>query len=139
MSYGVVCSPRQLQVSSTSEDQFTYCDFVCLTLCGIHIERIEIELSYLSSVKPKLDAFFVKALLPLLLTGKNKLPNSSEPQPFQSQADPTPSQSQVDPSSSSSQTETFCWCGKEAYGRMVGCDNLNCKMAWNGFIMTVLG
>ena len=67
-----------------------------------------------------------EALLPLLLTGKNKLPNSSEPPPTKSQADPAPSQ--VDPASS--QTETFCWCGKEAYGRMIGCDNFNCKGEW---------
>ena len=98
-----------------------YCDFVCWTLRGIHTERIELESSYLGSVKTKLDAFFVKAILPLLLTGKT---NSSQlrADPTHS-ADPTPS---ADPSPS----ETFCWCGKEAYGNMVACDNLGCKVEW---------
>ena len=49
--------------------QRDYCDFVCWSLRGIHVERILKDTSYFASIKPHLDASFVKAILPLLLTG----------------------------------------------------------------------
>lgn len=96
-----------------------YCD--CWTLCGMHTERIVLEPSYLSTIKPKLDAFFVKALLPLLLTGKsvnNKQADSSRPAPI----DPT-----------SSLAPTYCWCRGGEHGRMIACDNHSCKIEWFHF------
>lgn len=46
-----------------------FCDFICWTPHGMYIERILLDPSYLTKTKPKLDAFFVKVILPLLLTG----------------------------------------------------------------------
>ena len=46
-----------------------YCDFICWTPHGMHTEHILPEDSYLNETIPQLDAFFVKVLLPLLLTG----------------------------------------------------------------------
>ena len=51
--------------------EMEYCDFVCWTPHGIHIERILPDTPF-ETVKPALDTFFVRVLLPLLMTGKTQ-------------------------------------------------------------------
>lgn len=85
-----------------------YCDFVCWTLCGMHTEQIVLDPMYLSTIKPKLDAFFVKALLPLLLTGKS-VPDLRASLSSRPSAD-----SNLDPALA----PTYCWCGGEESGCM---------------------
>ncbi len=46
-----------------------YCDFVCWTPHGIHIERIESNNATFDSMLPKLTAFLVQVLLPEILRG----------------------------------------------------------------------
>ena len=93
-----------------------YCDFVCWTPEGIHIERILPDSDHFSVTKPLLDAFFVKVLLPILLTGKLAQEKETSPQREELR----------------SATQTFCWCCREE-GRMVACDNSRCKMVWFHF------
>ena len=109
-----------------------YCDFICWTTVGMHTERITLEHSYLSKIKPKLDAFFVKVLLPLLLTGRSA--NVNQPTPQTNAKSSAPSTS-----GSSSSSRTYCWCNGEESGRMIACDNPKCKIEWFHFECAKLG
>ena len=51
--------------------KWNICDFVCWTPHGIHIERILPDTLF-ETVKPALVTFFVRVLLPLLMTGKTQ-------------------------------------------------------------------
>ena len=77
-----------------------YCDLMCWTERGIHVERILANSSNFAETKLKLDFFLKKALLPLLLTEKS-----------------------IEQLSQGS--KTYCWCGGGDIGRMVACDNPN--------------
>lgn len=44
-----------------------YCDFVCWTPLGMHIEQIEMDPSHFQHMKPKLDSFFTRIILPQVL------------------------------------------------------------------------
>ena len=46
-----------------------YCDFVCWTPKGVHIKRIERDDDFCQDMQVKLSAFFVKVILPYILTG----------------------------------------------------------------------
>ena len=48
-----------------------YCDFVCWTNKGAHVERILHDRSFLERIKPSLDHFFQEALLPRILCGSD--------------------------------------------------------------------
>ena len=48
--------------------QRLFCDFVCWTPCGMHVERIDYDPTYFSELKQKLDKFYYTAVLPELLT-----------------------------------------------------------------------
>ena len=48
--------------------QRLFCDFVCWTPCGMHVERIDYDPTYFSELKQKLDKFYHIAVLPELLT-----------------------------------------------------------------------
>ena len=101
----------QGQLSVCEKD---YCDFVCWTPKGIHVERITQDPEHFKPTKTALDSF-LKALLPILLTGK--------PQ----------SQSTSDGDVSSSTTSTYCWCHGGESGKMVACDNTQCPIEWFHF------
>ena len=90
------------------------------TMQGIHLERIVAESEqFLNVTKPQLDAFFVKVLLPRLLTGNiDKLD-----QPLTA----------TNPSDQTSRPKKFCWCGGKEEGRMIGCDNSSCQVEWFHF------
>ena len=96
-----------------------YCNFVCWTLCGMHTERIVLDPMYLNTITLKLDAFFVKALLPLLLTGKS-VPDLRASLSSRLNLDPA-------------LAPTYCWCGGEESGCIIACDNHGCKIAWFHF------
>ena len=116
-----------------------YCDFICWTPHGMHTERILQEASYLSEAMPHLDAFFLKAFLPLLLTGRTQIcregsqGGSEHPPKDTNGANTVQSHSRDNTSSTSHQATTYCWCGGEDVGRMVACDNPNCPVEWFHF------
>ena len=80
-----------------------YCDFICLTPHGMHVERIVRNAAAFDAIRPSLDAFFKDVLLPWLLRGQssnkeNKTPNTSC-------------------SDGSSNTGTkYCWCQQGSMG-----------------------
>ena len=53
----------QVQVSC----EVDYCDFVVWTLQGIVVIRIRLYPDFINVVKPKLDTFFVRCILPNLM------------------------------------------------------------------------
>ena len=93
-----------------------YCDFVCWTPEGMHVERILPDSAHFAETKPALDYFFIKVLLPLLLSGKSHSPET-ETLPGISCMSPT----------------TYCWCRGGESGQMVACDNPQCTIEWFHF------
>ena len=89
----------------------SYCDFVCWTPKGIHIECITRREEVFLSMKPKLDEFFVRVVLPRVLTGQMDQEN-------------------VPPSSSDHE---YCYCCKGEEGDMVACDSPSCPYEWFHF------
>ena len=75
-----------------------YCDFVCWTPNSIHIER---NTDFWREIKPKLEAFFLRVILPCVLVGQMDKENAS----------PTTDES------------VFCYCRKGEKGDMIACDN----------------
>ena len=98
-----------------------FCDFVCWTPVGMHTEHIHCDPSYFSLTKPSLNRFFVKIILPLLLTGRSVTTsidcNSSTESDVSSQVN------MADSSTSNcithSQPDTSCWCGEGESGHMI--------------------
>ena len=86
-----------------------YCDFIVWTTVGVHVERIPHVPDVFESLKPLLNTFFQKEILPLLLRGENSISHEKEIEP---------------------EKRLFCHCQKEEYGRMIGCDNKKCKIEW---------
>ena len=81
-----------------------YCDFLVWTTKGLHIERIEANKNYFENMEPKLKGYFIKIVLPELLT--NKLKSEIE---------------------SSKVVTSYCFCGKkEEYDNMIACDSKTC-------------
>ena len=85
-----------------------FCDFVCWTPKGIFIERILRDNSFIDRIVPQLQLFFSRYLLPELLT------HSLEPEP----------------GSSTCTKKLYCVFQKPQSGKMIGCDNPDCKIEW---------
>jgi hypothetical protein len=51
-----------------------FCDFVCWTPKGIHIERVQRDAQFIEGMLKQLQDFFLKAIMPELLTESKKLP-----------------------------------------------------------------
>ena len=83
--------------------EMEYCDFVCWTPHGMHIECILPDTLF-ETIKPTTDTFFKKVLLPLLITGRTQREQT---------------QSTQGTSHASEKDDTYCWC-KVA---MAACDN----------------
>ena len=84
-----------------------YCDFVCWTVKGMHVERIAFD----ASVFNEFAHFFQSMVLPELLThaiqdGEPKKDNNVANSPI------------------------YCLCGEGEHGRMVACDNPQCIVEW---------
>ena len=88
-----------------------YCDFVCWTPKSIHIERIYRNTGFWGKMKPKLEAFFVRVILPRVLLGQMDKENAS----------PTTDRS------------VLCYCRKGEKGDMIACDNPTCDYEWFHF------
>ena len=46
-----------------------YCDFVCWTPNGVHLERVAYDVEFVNNMIPKLTSFFIKVVLPEILCG----------------------------------------------------------------------
>ena len=93
----------------------SYCDFVCWTPHGVHIERVARDVTTWQEMQPKLQAFFVEVLLPKVLS----------PQPD------NPSDKKT--SSIQARSNVYCFCRKGEKGRMIACDNPMCPYEWFHF------
>lgn len=89
-----------------------YCDFVCWTNKGVHVERILRDRSSFEHIKPSLDHFFQEALLPCILCGSDFTFKENVASP-------------------EDEGEVFyCWCQEPEFGKMIGCDNDFCEYEW---------
>ena len=95
-----------------------YCDFVCWTPKGMHVERISFDPSVFHKIKPSLDRFFLSFVLPELLTHsvQDGVTDNGD----------TDKENTPGPVHASS----FCLCRQGEHGRMVACDNPNCLIEW---------
>ena len=84
-----------------------YCDFVCWTPCGMHVERISRDETFFGNMKLKLDTFFLKAILPKILLG----PESNDDKENESPGE-------------------CCYCRKREIPPMIACDNPHCPVEW---------
>ena len=89
-----------------------FCDFVCWTPRGIHVERIKRDEHFFKEkMLPLLKDFFLLAILPELLTCKIRDLNNNVPT-----------------------DNTVCICGKsENFDNMIACDSGHCKVEWYHF------
>ena len=84
--------------------EMQYCEFICWTPFGMHTEHILPQPTlFLDEIKPAHDTFFVRIILPMLLTGQTQYSERGGLS-----------------TSDLSDCTTFCWCGgKEGnYGRL---------------------
>jgi len=89
----------------------SYCDFVCWTTKGIHIERVSRDDTFFNVIKNKLDKYFVQIVLPELLTRKL-----------------------LDSTPNAGLKKTYCICDRdESYDNMIACDAFGCKAEWYHF------
>ena len=94
------------------ERKYTY--FVCWTPHGLHLERIEQDPQFFSSIKPTLDHFFLNVVLPAVLSGECADSDSE--------------------SASKKQKPLYCYCQREEeYDDMIECDNPACAFGWFHF------
>ena len=88
---------------------YAYCDFVCWTPVGLHVERIQKDPSIFLEMEPILTNFFLRCILPHVLRG----------------GDFVSSEDVVD--------DVYCFCQRSAYGQMIACDNPSCPYEWFHF------
>ena len=118
--------------------EVSYCDFVVWTPKGLVTNRIQPDHSYFTEIKPKLDYFFTKFILPELLTRYLQHPSpliSPQDDPLLALMPPhddpplAPSQDNDPPPQN-----IYCYCRQGEDGRqMIGCDNHNCPYQWFHF------
>ena len=96
---------------------YSYCDFVCWTPVDIYIERINYDEEFVCMMMPKLDTFFLNAILPKVLSGKyfDDSQNESSSQDMDVDHD---------------KDEIICLCRKGESGKMIECDNIDCEIGW---------
>ena len=95
-----------------------FCDFICWTPHGMHIERINHNLSVFATILPSLTAFFKAAILPSLLKGKEASMQGTNDENFNPNGE-----------------EVFCNCRKGEFGDAVACAIQIAGL--NGFILVV--
>ena len=89
----------------------------------IHVERIELDQSFLDENLPKVKTLFENSILPELL-GQwfSRPPDGTVPSTSRHTcADDIPVIPDV---------PKYCYCQEEEYGEMVGCDNSDCPYQW---------
>ena len=87
-----------------------YCDFVCWTTCGMHLEIITRDPMVWDKIQPKLDLFYVNVTLPQILC-----PNAISIVDETSCSSTQQSSEQVE--------QLYCICRNAEEGLMIGCDN----------------
>ena len=80
------------------------CDFVCWTTEDMFIEPIPEDVDLRDTIIEKCKNFFITYLLPELLT--HRLKREAETR------------------------KTYCFCGMDKGGMMIGCDNPSCSLEW---------
>lgn len=98
----------------------SFCDFICWTRKGIHVERIVHNRSFMDSIKPAVDRFFKDAVLPRILCGPGLNSNKENADALNSHTLDADEESEP----------LYCWCQEPEWGSMVGCDNKHCKYEW---------
>ena len=95
-----------------------YCDFICWTTQGIHIERIKRDIALWQKIQPKLDCFFVRVLLPniICLNIEGIADDGCDDMQLQAEAN--------------EDKELYCICQREEEGLMILCDNEQCPYRW---------
>lgn len=115
--------------------QLPFCDFVCWTQKGLFVEQIQEEKDYVSKYMPNLRRFFLKYLLPELLTHKYDPANSNSVIQVACSTSTVSTNgntdTNADPSSKSpTSSKLYCFCQRYFPGKMVACDNPTCTIEW---------
>ena len=93
------------------ERKYTY--FVCWTPHGLHLEQIQYDTRFFSSIKPRLDDFFLDVILPAVPRGEC---------------------ADGDSESMSKKQKSYCYCQREEeYDDMIECENPSCTFVWFHF------
>ena len=97
---------------------YNYCDFVCWSPKGMHIERIQQDPSIFLSIVPKLCKFFFKFIVREILhidsastAGDHEIANESEDE-------------------AEDENAIYCFCRQHPFGVMIACDNKECPYEW---------
>ena len=88
----------------------SYCDFVCWTPHGMHTERIKRNPVHFQHIKPSLDRFFMRIILPRVLCRAKNTENEN-----------------------CGLREVYCFCREGEHGDMIACENPSCKYIWFHF------
>ena len=103
--------------------QKRYCDFIVWTPKGMLVERIEEDPNFTESLVRKLTTFYVAHMLPEILTrtvtDNSRLPKTSAHSVTAACSD---HEEQLD--------IKYCICQEGEYGKMICCDNSECKILW---------
>ena len=94
-----------------------YCDFVVWTPLGVYVQRIYEEISFTEKLVRKLTNFYVEHLLPAIMTGNVSVRSQETQDEKFTQAD----------------DQIYCYCHCEEHGKMIECDNKECKIGWFHF------
>ena len=124
---GTVCLSHSHQYYDQVQGQLAickskYCDFVCWTTQGLHVERIFQDEDYLLRSLPILKKFFCEYLLPEILTQK-----------ILADSEPTCTVTNEVSTDMDVDDEIYCICQEGEYGSMVECDNPKCELKWFHF------
>ena len=95
-----------------------HCDFVVWTPLGIHVNRIYEDYTLTEKLVKKLTIFYVEQLLPAIMT--NNMSASCQ----------TITQ---DETSSDEDDQIYCYCRRGEIGKMIACENEDCKIGWFHF------
>ena len=89
----------------------SYCDFVCWNPHGMHTERIKRNPVHFQHIKPSLDRFFTRIILPRVLCRAKNTENGNF-----------------------GLREVYCFCREGEHGDMIACaENPSCKYIWFHF------
>ena len=103
----------------------SHCDFVCWTLKGMAIDRINRNKEFFDAMLPKFEEVFVNYICPEILSRKLQQP----PTDHESSNSLSTGQDDTD-SSESCDDDEYCFCRKGEYGLMIACDSPNCPIEW---------
>ena len=117
-----------------------YCDFVCWTKQGMHVERIARNEHFFNMFAPKLEEVFFQYILPevmtknLLASDKPGSSSSSSPTRPSNYPPPPPVHPSTPPSSPPSDADRiYCVCEQKEFGTMIACDSPTCPIEWFHF------